>query len=563
MTSIFSLKTTPSQLASSNNGTSRLQYNQVTPTRDVTFGNFPNGQIIFKSEFSGQQWWIPSRSYLRFRCRLTKANGQPLTLSDNIAPNMDLCAALFQSCEFRIAEKTVSRCSDYVAQVDALQKRIDNSNAQLQNMYSSLNWWQPYFSQRQNEVCIDAAAGQFVTAPSVALDRLQLGLDAAGGATAADRNAIEYNNTTGVATLSQNGGAAIAAINLSVAFPPGSYLRYSAIQGRPATSLDLNKPIRVTGGISNTQIQCVPGALSADVANDGRTNFDRVTQDTALLEPPAQKLTDFELCWQPPLSIFGVDHALPSGKYELTLTPQTASVFRRCAIESLAGNKDPGVNFNFDIVDMYWYVCQVDGPRVDDKTYLLDLCQHRLQTEDLTSASFGQKNFDVSPSTYALTVAFQDLRTLSSSQFSQTRFVSFDTAGNTQVDLNLNRLQVNYDTQSMPNPDADPRYRAQAGVNGGIDWTTQRYYETQLYTGAAQDPGSAENIQVFHERGTYYYFSWPRDGLSRATRVNVYAGFESGTDVSQTRMLLFDSSRQVAKVQIVDGRVIDVVVEDA
>jgi len=51
--------------------------------------------------------------------------------------------------------------------------------------------------------------------------------------------------------------------------------------------------------------------------------------------------------------------------------------------------------------------------------------------------------------------------------------------------------------------------------------------------------------------------------MSKATRVNVHTGFENATDVSQMRLLLFDHSRQVAKIQIQDGRVTDVLLEDA
>ncbi len=148
--------------------------------------------------------------------------------------------------------------------------------------------------------------------------------------------------------------------------------------------------------------------------------------------------------------MFKIASALPSGKYELVLNPQTNSVFQKAAIESLGADKAPGTDFAFEIVDLYMYVNTVEGKRADDLTYLLDLDQTRRQTEDISSAAFGQRNFDVSPSTYALTAAFQDLRVNQNTLFSQTRFRAYDAAGNAEVGLNLNRFFISYDGQQAP-----------------------------------------------------------------------------------------------------------------
>ena len=78
MTSIFSLKTSPSQLESTNNGISRFNMQQISTNRNVTGDSFPNGPIDFRFSTVGETWWIPSRSYLRARVRLTKADGTQL-----------------------------------------------------------------------------------------------------------------------------------------------------------------------------------------------------------------------------------------------------------------------------------------------------------------------------------------------------------------------------------------------------------------------------------------------------------------------------------------------------
>ena len=127
---MFNLKTSTSELSSSNNGTSRAQYEQVAPSRDVTLNNFSNGNIHFRFETSGSKWFLPSKTYIRLRCRLNKTvAGVPaqLSVSDGIAPNMGLCGSLFQSAEFRLADKTVSRISDFLPQIDALENRVYKS----------------------------------------------------------------------------------------------------------------------------------------------------------------------------------------------------------------------------------------------------------------------------------------------------------------------------------------------------------------------------------------------------------------------------------------------------
>ena len=253
----------------------------------------------------------------------------------------------------------------------------------------------------------DGEAGTTITRPTIARDRVVLGFDAAGGA-GNDRNAASLVTATGVVTFAVNGGGALPA-DVRTLFPVGSYIRFDIIQGAAANNTRVGVPLRVVEVLTTTTVR-VEANVIGDVGADGRTDFVRLTQETLTFLPPARRLREFELTWQPPLSVFKIASALPSGKYELVLNPQTNSVFQKAAIESLGADKVPGTDFVFEIVDMYMYVNTVEGKRADDLTYLLDLDQTRCQTEDISSAAFGQRNFDVSPSTYALTAAFQDLR---------------------------------------------------------------------------------------------------------------------------------------------------------
>jgi len=205
--------------------------------------------------------------------------------------------------------------------------------------------------------------------------------------------------------------------------------------------------------------------------------FSRVRKGNAV-GVSSRRVDELEIIWQPPLSIFKVEYGIPVGQFELIMTPKNASQFPLSAIESTA----PKVlgDFKFEVTDLYFMCHQAQGPRVDTTQYMLDLAETRCQQVQLTSVSFSQRSFDVSPSTHALTVAFQDGRT------DQTVFPASRLRWNNGQELQLQRLFLDYGGQQKPKPDADPKFDAR------VDLTTQRYMETQLArlacTSNAEDP---------------------------------------------------------------------------
>lgn len=470
MTSIFDLKTSVDELSSANQGTSRLEYDQHPPTRDITTTNFPNGSIHFRFQTAGQKWWVPSRSYLRMRCRLSKADGTQLDKSDGIAPNMGLCASLFQSAEFRINDKTVSRISDFMPQVDALETRLTKSRSWLEGVGSAVNFWDDSFKVRQSAVASDGVlirelVDETLTGPtSDVYERVELGFDAA----AADQNSAAYTASTGQVVFAQ-GTSGAALPDARLAYPIGSYFQYTVING--ATTLDprIKKPAKVVSHVNATTIVLETGIIQADVAADGEHEWVRSDiQSTAVANVDvARKVAEFELIWVPPLSIFKIMHAMPSGKYELVLNPQTSSVYQKYAIQALTSGPDKvpntsttgsptaGSDYLFNVQDMYLYCNTVQGPRADDITYLLDLEQTNCQSEQFSSnqQSFQQRNFDVSPSTHALTVAYQDSRSGTDARHSSSIFKVSNTARTSNdEEQNLNRFFINYSGQNLPAP---------------------------------------------------------------------------------------------------------------
>ena len=381
MSSIFDLKTSTSELMSANNGTSRLNFEQFSPTRDVTGSNFPGSRIIINFEISGVKWWIPSRSYLRLRSSLTKLNGTQLDLADQIAPNMGLCSNLFQSCEFLINDKIISRVGDFVPQIDALQTRLNKSKSWLDSVGSVTNFWDADILDRQAVTASDGRViDQSEPIADIVSSRIQMGFDLAGGV-GNNRNAAEYSAATGIITFSQNGGAALPP-DVRVVFPVGSFFTYLSDQA--GGDGVINVQCEVLAGGSATTIRVRP-EIPGDVALDGRNNFTRTVK--SLLGQDSRRVSNFENVWVPPLSIFNITHALPAGKYQLILTPQSASAIQTRAIQSLGANKDYSTDFKFEVDDLYFYCNTVEGPRVTDSTYLLDLESISCSSEKILTTS--------------------------------------------------------------------------------------------------------------------------------------------------------------------------------
>jgi len=441
-----------------------------------------------------------------------------------------------------------------MAQVDALDTRLSKSKGWLDSIGESTNWWSDSQSLRLAEVANDGTVVKdkvgVVPAEAVA-DDVSIGY--AAGTT------VAYVTATGLVTFG-------AGPNTDVAFRAGDFLVLTG-----GTIGDGAKDVKLEVLTVNAdRTMTVRAVISTDIATNADVRFNRI-RVTPVVTPPSRRANKFETIWQPPMSLFKVEHALPSGRYELILNPQSSATYMKRAIESVLGEASknsqlPGAagnaaNIKIKVVSFYFYCATVEGPRADDMTYLLDLQQTRCQAEKIDSKSFGQKNFDVSPSTYAITAAYQDLRAGENTAISASKFRSYEEGAtpSVQQELKLDRFFINYAGQNFPSPDADPDFRA------GTDYTVQRYVESQIANGAYYDTGGAETIEEYHARGAYYNFSTPRDGTDRSTRVTVHQKFGGGAvvaDVANLRLLLFDHSRQRASIRIQGGQVVDVQVED-
>jgi hypothetical protein len=458
---------------------------------------------------------------------LTDNAGAPLTVADGIAPTMGTCASLFQSMEMRINDKVVSRIGDFCGQIDAIENRLAKSNSWLNTAGNSTNLWQSDLQERMTVTASDGKKGTDVVNEKITplADATTVAVSTAGVVTLAGQ-------TNGVA-----GGTPLVQVGDKMTIVNKEYTVMSAVAG------DATFQVSALGLLTAVVARPVVDAGNPDITFSRARNV-------------ARKLKEFELIWTPPLSLFKITSALPSGDYELMLVPQPGVTFQQYGVESLA-SKAPNVNYKMSVKDIYFYCNVVDGKRADDITYLLDLDETSCQSDNIRNPGLTQRNFDVSPSTYALTACYQDLRVGTDTRFSTTKFKSYDVNGNNATELNLNRFYLQYAGQSLPSPDADPQF----DVN--IDRTTQRYADSMLYSGAIFDSGGCETIEEFHRRGSYYHFAIPRDGSDRSTQVVVNQQFEGNTNIDNMRVLLFSHYKKVARVSVSDGRVVDVTTEDA
>ncbi len=559
MNSLFDLKQSAAELPSLNQGLAGMTYDQHPPTRDVTGSNFANGSIHIRWQNSGGKWWIPSKSYIRMRAKLTQANGTtPVTMTDDIAPNMGLMGNLFQSCEFKIADKTVSRVSDYVAQVDSLQTRLTKSKSYLDSVGSSLNWWESSQYERQATIASD---GCIVGDTAVnGIGREGQGFDAQAGAAS---NSIQVVAATNHIVFAVNGGAAIQ--DLRGVYAPGDKIKYLLVEYTVITNGLADGTLKDTA----VQVRRDDGVIIGNVGAASNVNWNLFRQSD---EHYCPNRNEFEMIWKPPLSIFSVSHGMPGGKYEIQLNPHTSTVFQKMAIESLGADRASGLtgDFQFVVDDMYLYLAVVEGPVVDNLTYFLSLEETRCQTDNVdNNNSLQQKNFDVSPASFALTLAFQDVEAGTDTRRSASKFKVRKIFPAANVDLQypsgelaLRRMYLQYAGSTKPSPDADPDYIQDSVNNIHRDYFSSRYAESLLYSGAYFDCGGAEDRNDYIERGAYYYFSWPKNGSSESTRVNVNYQFQTALGVGVGRVLLFDHYKQMVMVSVVNGMVVDVVSRD-
>ena len=528
---------------------------------------------------------------MRLRCNLNRGDGQSLTLANKVAPNMNIAANLFQSMELQLNGKTLSRCSDHVAEIDTLEQRLHKSKSWMDSIGASINWLQESVDDRINQV---SSNGSDVNTddmdyvcdwkdPDFGLEETKVAittnvvgvLPAAGASALLGDTFITVTNTGGTALTAAN----VAAFNAKV--KAGDHIVFdngdSQVSARCYNEAKTNVVAELSGVVMN--IRCT---LSEDrTGAAGGTALETPHQFVVKRPRPSRRITGFEVIWKPMcLSVFKYSGALPTGKFELICTPHNASGdnYKIRAIEcptylqtaqipkvvqtSTADTVKP-TTYEFKVEDCRFFAAQVVGERVEDMSYYLDLENTNVRKSLLqTTNSLSKTFFELSPTTYGITVGFQDINAgidprRSPSRFTVANVPADATTGQlavTNPELKLNRMFLQYAGKSFPQPDADPSFKLGTSAN---DYTTQRYIETSINTGAYFSEGGGESIQDWQKRGCVHYFSCPKDAQDRSTRATINTMFSAKFD-NKANLVVWDHFKSAAKVTIQRGMVTEV-----
>lgn len=563
MAEVLDLKNTFDELETINNGMTDLVYNEVAPDRNVIGKRSLAGATInFKYELDATQRQLINKAYVHARIKIQVSDTLPLFLKDDIAPNMGFMNCMFQNMNYRIAGKEVSTLSDNIPQIGALKERTLKSQAWLKSIGKSTNWWQPTQYERMHQVSIDGVnfgfegieskfsetdvRGQSVNAGSGVTSPLLDPEDGTNG------QSVAYDFTGGAGATEGQGLVTFAVTGTGSVLPIP--LPFSVGDGIKVGLDYLGKIESITA-----TTLFVRDEHGADIAADDDLSVARRVFNYIGRKQSVRSNT-FEIFWQPPMSIFDVDDALPVGVYELRMTSHPTATWKQKAIESALATKTPATatvanDYDIDIVKFEFRYPSVFAEAFTDGIYVLDLNEISCQAVNLQSAAFSFTRFDIPESTNALSVAFQERLHVTNTLFSSSKFIVQN-----NDERKLTRFYVDYAGQKKPRNDADPSYHLDASLHQE-NYLTLRYADTAMNVGGFFDNGGFESFDDWLERGPYYHFSWPKDGSNKSTIAKVYTQFTGGT-AANIDVLLFAHYRKAVHVTIEKDRVRQVNVFD-
>ncbi len=310
--------------------------------------------------------------------------------------------------------------SEHCPQVHAIKERLRSSGQRLNTTLDNLNFWEASHEKRK----------QKVIANGINFDKLIFNqdLNVAGTGQGQVPRWLDVITPNTIAFLV--GAAAVGGIQILVnaGQPVPELSKYLAIGDTVYFNDGAEKVATITAFATAVTADDTM-IVSVAVTGVGAGNLVRQLRiperaiDVSLSRD--RNVRTFSIIYQPPLSIFDVKHAIPgSSKHEIDLVPFSDTVYQKNAIESILADKAHGVagDFRFRVTDMLYYAARTDGPIVEQDEFFLDLEETRAQISTITANTRTQFSLDISPSTHALTVAFQDEKAETNSLFSQSKF---------------------------------------------------------------------------------------------------------------------------------------------
>ena len=122
----------------------------------------------------------------------------------------------------------------------------------------------------------------------------------------------------------------------------------------------------------------------------------------------------YEVIFVPPLGLMNYKGALPAGSYSLVCRSKGANDYQQSMVESKDASSLSQANLAQCLVkSCEFYTFQMQGPRMDEGSYILDLTELRAQGQKVDGKSLHSLQYTISPSTTSIIVGYQDNRTTS------------------------------------------------------------------------------------------------------------------------------------------------------
>jgi hypothetical protein len=494
-------------------------YQEVQPERDVSGNNFSKGQINFNWTMDSRGYFNPYQSFLKIRCSLSKANGDQLDVSDNIAPSMFMADNLFQTMQVQLNNVVISEIGDYVPQIASLKQRMYQSDSHLNTYTAQTNFSQAAFCDRQQQV-IDTGS---VVGCEETTGSLDLGFKAPA--------TYALGPTVGQMVFADAGGTVPT---LTDVFQIGDTVEFE----------DLNNPLLIQSG----EITSIPSAIAIQLKGslaDPIAQTEIVVTNKNLKrirKQDSRRVKTFELIWRPCLGFFDIDGYLPSmqGLYNLRLTPHPEGVYQKFAIESIGANKIPNTDFKFNIESIHMYILKGIGPAVVSKSLCFEVNEIRCQSQNLTTNSVHQKTFQVHPNSHALTIAYQE----SGAGNNDTTLIASKFTAASDNHLKLRRFWLRYGGKQLPTPIPDILFSKLTAQ----DFIVQRYNESLMYANLSKMMYNPEPLEKWVERGPYYHFCGYSKEM-KSDRVYISQQFDEFVG-NKPNVLLFDHYKKKVNITI-------------
>jgi len=266
-----------------------------------------------------------------------------------------------------------------------------------------------------------------------------------------------------------------------------------------------------------------------------------------------------DVIWKLPLSVFGLTQCLPpNANYSLVLNPKSVAQIKTSITSSVQSDSGQPPT-PMEIEHIFLMVQQVEGPSIQDTELSYKLHEIRYQAADLEGGEGLQsRTFNVSPSTDAIAVAFQDNRVINDNVYDESLFrintISKDNAAGTEsLERHVEQVFVNYAGHVKPSP--------QIYYEGNYE---DAYYNTQIQAGNVALP--SESYKRYLTLGPIFYQDFSKVATDRSTHLQVNVKFRTSPTLTNgtriARVLVFDRYTKVLKLKYTGGMLSDLQCEE-